>query len=71
MSPVQSGRQLAGSGGPIGHVAQDLVPAPAASPVCAAPVSGSILPGPRAGRAGLPDARISWPLRIEPAPAIA
>jgi len=30
MSPVQSSRQLAGPGGPIGHLAQDLVPAPAA-----------------------------------------
>ena len=30
MSPVQSSRQLAGPGGLIGHVARDLVPAPAA-----------------------------------------
>jgi hypothetical protein len=30
MSPVQSSRQLAGPGGPIGRVAQYLVPAPAA-----------------------------------------
>lgn len=30
MSPVQSSRQRAGPGGPIGHLAQDLVPAPTA-----------------------------------------
>ena len=63
MSPVQSSRQLAGPGGPIGQLARDLVPARAAP--------GGIQPGTQACRAGLPGARISWPFQIEPAPAIA